>query len=305
MFLTTGLVFLPCLSSVCWRLFELFIGLWTEAEVALCFVVACSLSLPKLIQAKRKHFTRAKTFVSSPFSSSRGARTPKSKSLSLRSTLKGQGTQRSSDGHEHDYTFDRQRAPYSRERYYSEEYGSRLHFVRDRITPSPSSQYSRSVHSRQLSIDDADTQPQATSCSTDADRNVYELAVYAPHPEMGNDSSGLTEPPRLHHTTTSPRAEDELRSQARISRPGRHSRSALEFIALGQFDFGSTIDVAHRPWSVVSEQLSYTSCSLRILWKANHPQSRWTLRHSGADRLKYVAGLLSSLPRTTIPQVDV
>ncbi|KAF2662147.1 hypothetical protein K491DRAFT_585708, partial [Lophiostoma macrostomum CBS 122681] len=36
----------------------LFIGLWTEAEVALGFVVACSLCLPRLIQAKRKNFSR-------------------------------------------------------------------------------------------------------------------------------------------------------------------------------------------------------------------------------------------------------
>lgn len=45
----------------------LFIGLWTEAEAALCFIVACSLSLPKLFQAKRKHFSRAFSFVSLPF----------------------------------------------------------------------------------------------------------------------------------------------------------------------------------------------------------------------------------------------
>jgi hypothetical protein len=49
----------------------LFIGLWTEAEVALGFVVACSLSLPRLIQAKKKNLSRVFSIVSSPFTSMR------------------------------------------------------------------------------------------------------------------------------------------------------------------------------------------------------------------------------------------
>ena len=50
----------------------LFIGLWTEAEVSLGFIVACALSLPKLIQAKGSKLKRAMSKASSPFSSFRG-----------------------------------------------------------------------------------------------------------------------------------------------------------------------------------------------------------------------------------------
>jgi hypothetical protein len=49
----------------------LFIGLWTEAEVALGFIVACSLSLPKLFQAKRNKLGRAFSTLTSPFSTMR------------------------------------------------------------------------------------------------------------------------------------------------------------------------------------------------------------------------------------------
>lgn len=47
----------------------LFIGMWTTAEVALGFIVACSLCLPKLIQVKGKKMKRALSYASSPFSS--------------------------------------------------------------------------------------------------------------------------------------------------------------------------------------------------------------------------------------------
>lgn len=70
----------------------LFIGLWTEAEVALGFIVACSLSLPRLIQAKRQAFSRAFAFVSSPFSSTRGT----VRSSSRKSTLRSKSTQATS-----------------------------------------------------------------------------------------------------------------------------------------------------------------------------------------------------------------
>ncbi|KAF2108115.1 hypothetical protein BDV96DRAFT_531169 [Lophiotrema nucula] len=51
--------------------YGLFIGLWSEAEVALGFIVACALSLPRLIQAKRKNISRAMSYVVSPFSTMR------------------------------------------------------------------------------------------------------------------------------------------------------------------------------------------------------------------------------------------
>jgi hypothetical protein len=70
----------------------LFIGLWTEAEVALGFIVACSLSLPKLIQAKRKSLGRAFSFMSSPISSLRGTVRSRSSSRSRSTTLKSQST---------------------------------------------------------------------------------------------------------------------------------------------------------------------------------------------------------------------
>lgn len=41
----------------------LFIGLWTEAEVSLGFIVACSLCLPKLIQAKGKRMRNALSYA--------------------------------------------------------------------------------------------------------------------------------------------------------------------------------------------------------------------------------------------------
>jgi hypothetical protein len=47
----------------------LFIGLWTEAEVSLGFVVACSLCLPKLIQVKGKKVRNALSYASSPWPS--------------------------------------------------------------------------------------------------------------------------------------------------------------------------------------------------------------------------------------------
>ncbi|KAF2642326.1 hypothetical protein P280DRAFT_263164 [Massarina eburnea CBS 473.64] len=47
----------------------LFIGLWTEAEVSLGFLVACALCLPKLIQAKAHRIKRAVSKASSPFAS--------------------------------------------------------------------------------------------------------------------------------------------------------------------------------------------------------------------------------------------
>ncbi|KAF2035617.1 hypothetical protein EK21DRAFT_96812 [Setomelanomma holmii] len=46
----------------------LFIGLWTEAEVSLGFIVACSLCLPKLIQAKGRRFLKALSYASAPWS---------------------------------------------------------------------------------------------------------------------------------------------------------------------------------------------------------------------------------------------
>lgn len=49
----------------------LFIGLWTEVECTLGFVVACALCLPKLIQAKGKKLKRAMSKASSPFNSIR------------------------------------------------------------------------------------------------------------------------------------------------------------------------------------------------------------------------------------------
>ena len=46
----------------------LFIGLWTEVESALGFVIACALCLPKLIQAKGKKVRMALTYASVPWS---------------------------------------------------------------------------------------------------------------------------------------------------------------------------------------------------------------------------------------------
>jgi hypothetical protein len=47
----------------------LFVGLWTEAEVSLGFIVACSLCLPKLIKVKAKHFRSRMSQDSAPWSS--------------------------------------------------------------------------------------------------------------------------------------------------------------------------------------------------------------------------------------------
>jgi hypothetical protein len=47
----------------------LFIGLWTEAEVSLGFIVACALCLPKLVQAKGKQVRNALSISSAPWSS--------------------------------------------------------------------------------------------------------------------------------------------------------------------------------------------------------------------------------------------
>lgn len=53
-------------ADVSWN--SLFIGIWTTLEVSLVFVVACTLCLPKLIQAKGKDFRVALSYASAPFS---------------------------------------------------------------------------------------------------------------------------------------------------------------------------------------------------------------------------------------------
>ncbi|KAH7389362.1 hypothetical protein DE146DRAFT_161061 [Phaeosphaeria sp. MPI-PUGE-AT-0046c] len=66
----------------------LFIGLWTEAEVSLGFIVACALCLPKLIQAKGKRVRSALSYASSPWSSL-ASRSRKSTISSRKSTQNG------------------------------------------------------------------------------------------------------------------------------------------------------------------------------------------------------------------------
>ncbi|ORY11130.1 hypothetical protein BCR34DRAFT_333400 [Clohesyomyces aquaticus] len=46
----------------------LWIGLWSEAEIALGFIVACALTLPKLIKAKSGQISAAFTYLSMPLS---------------------------------------------------------------------------------------------------------------------------------------------------------------------------------------------------------------------------------------------
>lgn len=53
-------------ADVSWN--GLFIGIWTTLEVSLVFVVACTLCLPKLIQAKGRKFRVALSYASAPFS---------------------------------------------------------------------------------------------------------------------------------------------------------------------------------------------------------------------------------------------
>lgn len=53
-------------ADVSWN--GLFIGIWTTLEVSLVFVVACTLCLPMLIQAKGKKFRVALSYASAPFS---------------------------------------------------------------------------------------------------------------------------------------------------------------------------------------------------------------------------------------------
>lgn len=53
-------------ADVSWN--SLFIGIWTTLEVSLVFVVACTLSLPKLVQAKGKKFRVAWSCASASFS---------------------------------------------------------------------------------------------------------------------------------------------------------------------------------------------------------------------------------------------
>lgn len=69
----------------------LFIGLWTEAEVSLGFIVACALCLPKLVQVKGKRFRNALSYASSPWSSLT-SRSRKSTISSRKSTQSGSRT---------------------------------------------------------------------------------------------------------------------------------------------------------------------------------------------------------------------
>ncbi|KAF2625595.1 hypothetical protein BU25DRAFT_473707 [Macroventuria anomochaeta] len=57
-------------ADVSWN--GLFIGIWTTLEVSLVFVVACTLCLPKLIQAKGEKFRVALSYASAPFTAVAG-----------------------------------------------------------------------------------------------------------------------------------------------------------------------------------------------------------------------------------------
>ena len=53
-------------ADVSW--YGLFIGIWTTLEVALVFVVACTLCIPKLIQSKGKKVKKVLSHAATPFS---------------------------------------------------------------------------------------------------------------------------------------------------------------------------------------------------------------------------------------------
>lgn len=59
----------PVISQADVSYYGLFIGLWTEAEVTLGFIVACSLCLPKLLQVKGKKIRTVFSYASAQFSS--------------------------------------------------------------------------------------------------------------------------------------------------------------------------------------------------------------------------------------------
>ncbi|KAF2728069.1 hypothetical protein EJ04DRAFT_504678 [Polyplosphaeria fusca] len=82
----------PVISKADVSYYGLFIGLWTEAEIALGFIVACALSVPRLIQAKRNNLNRAVSYVVTPIRSATGTLHSRSRSWSHsrnRSSSKG------------------------------------------------------------------------------------------------------------------------------------------------------------------------------------------------------------------------
>jgi hypothetical protein len=94
----------------------LFIGLWTEAEVSLGFVVACALCFPKLVQAKGIKIKKALTKASSPFSSFRGT----VHSMSRKDPLPSEQTESDNPIQGQREQTDPARAPAQQERYYQQ-----------------------------------------------------------------------------------------------------------------------------------------------------------------------------------------
>lgn len=79
-------------SDVSWN--GLFIGIWTTLEVSLVFVVACTLCLPKLIQAKGRKFRVALSYASAPFSAIPGIVRRKTGASDIVEPSASQSTQR-------------------------------------------------------------------------------------------------------------------------------------------------------------------------------------------------------------------
>jgi hypothetical protein len=169
----------------------LFIGLWTEAEAALGFIVACSLSLPKLFQAKRKHFDRALTFVSSNFSSLRGTvRSPSGKS-----TLTSKSAQTTSASSRQEPVSERKQPIFFEERELIAQRPQRINtarVVRDAYAlPSPleDTRYSQSIYSERWSTIITPVDNSQVPRCPDPVPKALNITHHSPPPAYVNDPS--------------------------------------------------------------------------------------------------------------------
>lgn len=190
----------------------LFIGLWTEAEVSLGFIVACSLCLPKLIQAKGKKLKRAMSKASSPFSTMRST----VRSVSRRSTFtlrsgSRKSTQATSRGSIQLNDLEPKQAAYCEER----ELEQQPQPQPTKHTPDPyalptttgSSEYSQSIDSKRHS---------------DEDNSIRLAPLHVPRTSSSDLYSSVRSP--AHRMTRDQMTPEQLRDEINM---------------LQQFNFGS------------------------------------------------------------------
>lgn len=179
----------------------LFIGLWTEAEASLGFIVACSLCLPKLIQVKGRKLRDSLSWASAPFS----ALSSRSRKSSLWSDSR-KTTQTDSQISEHNQS-DVERGIYFKEQLQLQQArlqpNQRQHDIYALPSSLGSSEYTQSIYSQD-----------STPARDSFDDIIIEATAVA-RPQMSRSISVRTQevPIRLDPTDMSP---EQLQHERRI-----------------------------------------------------------------------------------------